>query len=124
LWGRWWGRFAPGFWTGKSKESGPNTIFSAVNNVLRTVDNWVDCHLYRKENKPIKLVKQELLTLPQHMSSPPVFIGVRVTQSLFFCVMLWMSFVCHFGLFFGHCDVCPSIYRFWLPLWEASNSSQ
>ena len=99
-------------------------FFSAVNNVLRTVDNWVDCHLYRKENKPIKLVKQEMLTLPQHMSSPPVFIGVRVTQSLFFCVILWISFVCHFGLFFGHCDVCPSIYRFWLPLWEASNSSQ
>jgi hypothetical protein len=72
-------------------------FFSAV----RTVDNWVDCHLYRKENKPIKLV----------------FIGVRVTQSLFFCVMLWISFVCHFGLFFGHCAVCPSIYRFWLPLW-------
>jgi hypothetical protein len=31
--------------------------------------------------------------------------------------MLWISFVCHFGLFFGHCAVCPSIYRFWLPLW-------
>ena len=73
----------------------------AVNYVLSTVDDCIDCHLYRKENKPIKLV----------------FIGVRVTQSLFFCVMLWISFVCHFGLFFGHCAVCPSIYRFWLPLW-------
>jgi hypothetical protein len=56
-------------------------FFSAVNNVRRTVDNWVDCHLYRKENKPIKLV----------------FIGVRVTQSLFFlcnaldifCLSFW-----------------------------------
>ena len=58
-------------------------FFPAVNYVLGTVDKCVDCHLYRKENKPIKLV----------------FIGVRVTQSLFFCVMLWISFVCHFGLF-------------------------
>jgi hypothetical protein len=27
-------------------------------------------------------VEQELLTLPEHMSSPPVFSGVRVTRSL------------------------------------------
>jgi len=27
-------------------------------------------------------VEQELLTLPEHLSSPPVFSGVRVTRSL------------------------------------------
>ena len=27
-------------------------------------------------------MEQELLTLPEHLSSPPVFIGVRVTRSL------------------------------------------
>ena len=26
FWGRWWGRFAFGFWTGKSKDCSPNTI--------------------------------------------------------------------------------------------------
>ena len=79
-------------------------FFSAV----RTVDNWVDCHLYRKENKPIKLV----------------FIGVRVTQSLFFCVMLWISFVCHFGLFFWSlCCLSFDLQILITPL-VPSNSSQ
>jgi hypothetical protein len=36
----------------------------------------------------VPLVEQELLTLPGHASSPPVFSGVRVTRSLVFCVML------------------------------------
>jgi hypothetical protein len=31
-------------------------------------------------------VEQELLTLPEHLSSPPVFSGVRVTRSLVLCV--------------------------------------
>jgi len=28
----------------------------------------------------VSLVEQELLTLPEHMSSPPIFSGVRVTR--------------------------------------------
>jgi hypothetical protein len=32
------------------------------------------------------VVEQELLTLPKHLSSPPVFSGVRVTRSLVLCV--------------------------------------
>ena len=77
-------------------------FFPAVNYVLRTVDNWVDWHLCRKEKIPIKLVKQ-------HMSSPTVFIGVRVTRSLIFCVMHWIPFVCHFGLFV---TIVLSVLRF------------
>ena len=63
------------------------------------------------------LVEQELLTLSEHLSSPPVFCGVRVTRS----VVLYVCFVdrclsfCTFS--FGHCVVCSSIYGFWLPLW-------
>jgi hypothetical protein len=64
------------------------------------------------------LVEQELLTLPEHLSSPPVFDGVRVTRSL----VLYVCFVdrclsfCTFS--FGHCVVCSSsIYGCWLPLW-------
>jgi hypothetical protein len=63
------------------------------------------------------LVEQELLTLPEHLSSPPVFSGVHVTWSL----VLYVCFVdrclsfCTFS--FGHCVVCSSsIYGFWLPL--------
>ena len=64
------------------------------------------------------LVEQELLTLPEHLSSSPVFNGVRVTRSL----VLYVCFVdrclsfCTFS--FGHCVVCSSsIYGFWFPLW-------
>jgi hypothetical protein len=66
----------------------------------------------------VSLVEQELPTLPDHMSSPLVFSGVRVTRSL----VLYVCFVdrclsfCIFS--FGHCVVCStSLYRFWLPLW-------
>jgi hypothetical protein len=66
----------------------------------------------------VSLVEQELPTLPVHLSSPPVFSGVRVTRSL----VLYVCFVdsclsfCTFSL--GHCVVCSSsIYGFWLPLW-------
>jgi len=63
------------------------------------------------------LVEQELLTLPDHLSSPPVFSRVRVTRSLVVCVCLvdrCLSF-CFFS--FGHCVFCSSsTYGFWLPL--------
>ena len=66
----------------------------------------------------MSLVERELLTLPEHLSSPPVFSGVRVTRSLVlyvYFVDLCLSF-CTFS--FGHCVVCSSsIYGFWLPLW-------
>ena len=59
------------------------------------------------------LVERELLTLPEHMSSPPVFNAVRVTRSL----VLYVSFVdrclsfCTFS--FDHCVVCTSsLYGF------------
>ena len=53
-------------------------------------------------------MEQELLTFPEHLSSPPVFSGVHVTLSLVLCVMfvdLCLIF-CTFS--FGHCVVCPS----------------
>ena len=46
----------------------------------------------------VPLVEQELPTLPGHLSSPPVFRGVRVTQSLVLCVCFVdrCLFVCTF----------------------------
>ena len=59
-----------------------------------------------------------LLTLPEHLSWPLVFSGVRVTRSLvlYVCfVDIWMSFCsCSFGHYVVYSS---SIYRFWLPLW-------
>ena len=64
----------------------------------------------------LSLVEQELPTLPDHLSSPPVFSGVRVTLSLvsYICIGHRCLFFCTFS--FGHC-VVYSIYRLWLPLW-------
>ena len=36
----------------------------------------------------LTLLEQELLTLPEHLSVPPIFIGVRNTRSLVLCVYL------------------------------------
>ena len=43
----------------------------------------------------VPLVEQKLLTLPEHLSSPPVFSGVRVTRSLVYLYVLWIV-VCPF----------------------------
>jgi len=56
----------------------------------------------------VQLVEQELLNLPEHLSSPPVFSGVRVTRSFVLCgcfVDRCLSF-CTFS--FGHCVICSS----------------
>ena len=63
------------------------------------------------------LVGQELLTIPEHMSSPPVFSEVRVTRSLVLCVLCVDRCLSFYTFSFGHCVVCPLIYGFWLPLW-------
>jgi len=78
---------------------------------------WLITRFVTRLTRGVSLVEQELLTLPEHLSSAPVFSGVRVTRSL----VLYVCFVdrclsfCTFS--FGHCAVCSySIYGFWLPL--------
>ena len=61
----------------------------------------------------VPLVEQELLSLPEHLSSSSVFSRVRVTRSLVLCVCVVdrCLFFCPFS--FGHCVVCSSsIYGF------------
>jgi hypothetical protein len=45
-------------------------------------------------------VEQEMLTLPGHMSSPPVCSGVRVTRSLVFYVVFCISLFVPLSFFF------------------------
>jgi hypothetical protein len=52
-------------------------------------------HCNTRLTRRVPLVEQELLTLPEHMCSPPVFSEVRVTRSL----VLYVCFVNRF--FFG-----------------------
>ena len=64
----------------------------------------------------VPLVEQELLTLPEHLNSPPVFSGFRVTRSLALCVCFVDRCLSLYTFSFGHCFVCSSlIYRLWLP---------
>ena len=59
-----------------------------------------------------ELVEQELLTLPEHLSSPLVFSEVRSTRSLVLCVYFVDRCLPFCTFSFGHCIVCPSIYVF------------
>jgi hypothetical protein len=52
----------------------------------------------------VPLVVQELITLPEHLSSPLVFSGVCVAQSLVFCVV----FVDHRLSFCNH-NICSCL---------------
>ena len=67
----------------------------------------------------VPLVEQELLTLPGHLSSPPVFSRVRVTRSLILCVCFVDRCLSFWTFSFDHCVVCSSsIYGFRLSLWH------
>ena len=93
--------------------------YVAIVNTSRSFPHlWPITGFVTRLTRRVPLVEQKLITLPKHLSSPPVFSEVRVTRSL----VLWVCFVdrclsfCTFS--FGHCVVCSSsIYGFWLPLW-------
>jgi hypothetical protein len=62
--------------------------------------------------------RTSLPNLPEHLSSPPVFSGVRVTRSLALYVCFVNRCLSFCTFYFGHCVVCSSsIYGFWLCLW-------
>ena len=66
----------------------------------------------------VSLVEQQLLTLPDNLSSHPVFSEVRVTRSLVLCVCFVDRCLSFCTFYFDHCVVCSSsIYGFWLSLW-------
>ena len=67
---------------------------------------------------------QELPTLPERLSLPPVFSGVRVTRSLILCVCFADRCLSSCSFSFGHCVVySSSIYGFVLPSLVSANSS-
>ena len=79
--------------------------------------SWLITGFVTRLTRRVPLAEQELPTLPEHLSSPPVFSGVRVTRSL----VLYVCFVDHCLSFctfsFGH----SSIYGFWLLFWYLKN---
>ena len=66
----------------------------------------------------VPIVEKELVPLPEHLSSSPVFSGVGVAPYLVLCVFFVVRCLSFCTFSFGHCVVCSSsIYGFWLPLW-------
>ena len=74
------------------------------------------CHYKWTTSWRVPQVAQELLSLPGHLSSLPVFRGVHVVRSLVFIVFC-KALLVFYPFSFSHCIVCPSIYGFWLPRW-------
>ena len=62
------------------------------------LQSWLITGFVTRLTRRVALVEQDLLTLPEHLGSPPVFSGVRVTQSLVLCVCYVYVF-CPFVLF-------------------------
>jgi hypothetical protein len=76
---------------------------------------WLITGAVTRLTRRVPLVEQGLLTLSEHLRSPPVFSGVRVTWSLvlYVCLVDRCLSLCLF--FFCHCVFCSSrIYGFWL----------
>jgi hypothetical protein len=78
--------------------------------------SWLITGFVTRLTRRVPLVEHELLTLPEHMSSPPVFCWFRVTRSLVLFVYFVDRCLSFRTFFFGRCVVCSSsIYGLWLP---------
>ena len=95
-----------------------------VNTYRSFPHSWLITDFVKKLTRRLPLVEQELLTFPDHLSSPQVFSGVRVARSLVLCVMFCRSLFVLLSLFF--CLLC---FLSFLDLWilitplVSSNSS-
>ena len=65
-----------------------------------------------KSNTTVATCVAVIANLPEHLSSPPAFSGVRVARSLVFCLMFCISLLVLLSFSFGHCVVCPSFIWF------------
>ena len=64
------------------------------------------------------LVELELLTLPEHLSSPLVVSSrVRIIRFLVLRVCFVDRCLSCCTFYFGHCVVCPSINGLYIPFW-------
>jgi len=61
--------------------------------------------IYQTNVTNMLLVEPELLTVPEHLNSPPVFSGLRNTRYLFFCAVFCSTLFVLVSFLFGllHC---------------------
>ena len=81
--------------------------------------SWLITWCVTRLTRRLPLVEQQLLTLPRHMSSPPVFRGARVTRSLVLCV----CFVLFYFFFWPLCCLFFFDIRILITPLVSSNSS-
>jgi hypothetical protein len=62
--------------------------------------SWLITEFVTRLTRRVSLVEQELLTLPEHLSSPPVFSGGSCYSIFcFICMLCWSLFVLLYFLF-------------------------
>jgi hypothetical protein len=64
-------------------QSNINSSFISCSNEIKLISPIA---VYARVTRRVPLVEQDL-TLPENLSSPPVFRGVRVTRSFIFCIV-------------------------------------
>ena len=80
--------------------------------------SWLITGFVTRLTQRVPLVEQGLLTLPDHMSSRPVFSVIPVPRFLYLCVCFVDRCLSFCPFCFSHCVVySSSIYEFWLPFW-------
>ena len=110
----------------RSAERNPDVTDDSIETIITTLvaaSFRLITGFLTRVTRRVQLVGQELFTLPEHLSSPPVFSGCRVTRSLVLCFAdRCLSF---YPFSFGHCVVLSSSITDsdYLPL-VSSNSSQ
>ena len=85
----------------KNEQTYPTIYVPLVNTSRSFPHSRIITGFVTRLTRRVPLVEQELLTLPDHLSSPPVFSGVRVNQSLVLYVRfvdLCLSFCTYFNL--------------------------
>ena len=95
-------------------------VTKIATNILSETPHWFVTRLKRR----VSLVEQEVHNLPEHVSSPPVFSGVRVTRSFVLYACLWdrCLFFCPF-FFWPLCCLFFFDIRNMITLLVSSNSS-
>jgi hypothetical protein len=85
---------------------------------LSCTHSWLITECVGRLTRYASPVEQTLFTLPEHLSSPPIVSGVRVTRSLVLHICFVDRCLSHCTFYFGNCLICSSsIYGFWLSLW-------
>ena len=92
-------------------------VLLVVNTSRSFPHSWIITGFVSRLTRRVSLVEQELLTFPEHLSSPSVLSDVCVTRSLVLCVFFVDRCLSFCLVSFGHFIVCPWIYGFWLPRW-------